>query len=90
MIKKYIIKLTQSEKKHLKSMISSGKHATKKILKVRILLKADQRWTNAKIAEAFDITTRTLERMRQQLIEERFESFLQSRYKNRQYLRKHD
>lgn len=90
MIKKYIVKLTREEKQYLKSIISSGKHAAKKILKARILLKANEGWTDAKIAEAFDVTIRTLERMRQQFVEEGLENFLQGRYKNRQYHRKLD
>ena len=90
MIKKYTVKLTKAEKKQLRSMISSGKHAAKKVLKARVLLKANQGWPDSRIAAAFDLNVRTVERMRQQFVEEGFATFLAGRYKNRQYFRKID
>ena len=88
--KKYIVKLNQSEKKKLQSMISSGKHAAKKLLKARVLLKANQGWNDQKIADSLDVTTRTLENMRKQFVEEGFDNFLQGRYSQRTYFRKLD
>jgi transposase len=88
--KRYIIKLSKSEKQDLRCMISSGKHSAKKLLKARVLLKADEGWTDQKIAESFDITTRTLENMRKQCVEDGFENFLKGRYSQRTYERKLD
>lgn len=90
MVKKYIVKLTKDEKRQLKSMLSSGKHAAKKVLKARVLLKANQGWLDARIAAAFDLNVRTVERMRQQFVEEGFEAFIAGRYKKRFYPRKID
>ncbi len=90
MVKKYIVKLTKTEKHELKNMLSSGKHSAKKVLKARVLLKANQGWLDSKIAAAFDLNVRTVERMRQQFTEEGFEAFLAGRYKNRHYAHKID
>ena len=88
--KKYIIKLSLSEKKELKSIISSGKHSAKKLLKARVLLKTDQGWSDQKISDSLDVTTRTLENMRKQFVEDGFDNFLQGRYSQRTYFRKLD
>ena len=88
--KKYIVKLSSLEKKELQSMISSGKHSAKKLLKARVLLKADQGWNDQKIAGSLDVTTRTLENMRKQFVEDGFDNFLQGRYSQRTYFRKLD
>ena len=88
--KKYIVKLTQEERKKLQEMISSGKHAAKKILRARILLKADASWLDEKIAEAFDVHVRTIERLREQFVEEGFDRFMDGCKPKRQYPRKLD
>jgi transposase len=88
--KKYVVNLSKSEKKELQSMISSGKHSAKKLLKARVLLKADLEWCDQKIADSLDVTTRTLENMRKQFVEDGFDNFLQGRYSQRTYFRKLD
>ena len=88
--KKYIVKLSPEEKNSLQEMISSGKHSGKKILRARVLLKADDSWPDRKIAEALEIHIITLERMRQQFVEEGFENFMTRRKSGRKYLRKLD
>ena len=88
--KKYIVKLTKSEREKLQLMISSGKHSAKKLLKARALLKVNQGWSDQKIADSLDITTRTLENMRKQFVEDGFDNFLQGRYSQRTYFRKLD
>ena len=88
--KKYIVKLSLSEKKELKSIISLGKHSAKKLLKARVLLKIDQGWSDQKISDSLDVTTRTLENMRKQFVEDGFDNFLQGRYSQRRYFRKLD
>lgn len=90
MVKKYVVKLAKAEKKQLRSMISAGNHVAKKVLKARVLLKADQGWLDSAIATAFDLNVRTVERMRQEFVEKGFETFLAGNYKNRQYPRKLD
>ena len=87
--KKYIVKLSQEERDVLEKMISSGKHSAKKILRARVLLKAGM-WPDEKIAEALEINVRTIERMREQFVEEGFDGFMAGPKAKRQYPRKLD
>ena len=88
--KKYVVKLSQEERNILEEMISSGKHSAKKILRARVLLKADASWSDQKISEALEVHVVTLERMRQQFVEEGFENFFAPRQSRRKYFRKLD
>ena len=88
--KRYVVKLSQEERDALQEIISSGKRSAKKILRARVLLKADASWPDEKIAEALEVNVRTIERMRQQFVEEGFESFMSRRKSKRKYLRKLD
>jgi transposase len=88
--KKYIVELSQEERKSLREMISSGKSSAKKILRARVLLKTDDGWIDREIAEALEVTAQTIERMREQFVEEGFESFMAPRKSGRKYLRKLD
>jgi hypothetical protein len=79
--KKYIVTLSAEEREHLQTMVRSGKHAARKLLRARILLKADTcevggGWTDDRIAESFDTSPRTVARVRQQLVEEGIEGVL--------------
>lgn len=74
MVKKYVVRLTAEERKKLKQMVNKGKVAAYKRLHAQILLKADQSergpaWTDQKIAESFEVSTRSIERIRKNLIE---------------------
>jgi hypothetical protein len=40
-VKKYIVTLSAEEREHLQTTIRSGKHSARKLLRARILLKAD-------------------------------------------------
>jgi transposase len=88
--KKYIVKLYQEERQILQAMISSGKHSAKKIFRARVLLKTDAHWPDQKIAEALEIHVVTIERMRQQFVEEGFEYFMACHKSGRKYFRKLD
>jgi len=90
MAKKYIVKLTEEERKMLKGIISTGENPAKKILRAQAILKADKSWTDEKISEALDVNKATIERMRKQFVEEGLENVLKGRYGNRQYSRKLD
>ena len=81
MAKKYIVRLTEDERTYLESLIHTGKVATHKRLHAEILLKADiselgEKWLDKQIGEAFGITTRTVERIRERLVQEGLESAL--------------
>ncbi len=75
---KYVVRLTTEERVELKEMIRTGLQAGYRLLKARILLKADVSsdgpgWDDARIAEALDTTLSTVLRTRRQLVEEGLE-----------------
>lgn len=81
MEKKYIVRLTEDERLHLENLIHTGKVAASKRLHAQILLKADigdlgDKWQDKQISEAFGITIRTVERIRERLVKEGLESAL--------------
>ena len=79
--KKYKVTLSLEERENLSLLISKGKSTAKKILYAHILLKADQSlqgccWSDKQISEAFEVSSRTIERVRQRCIEEGLEAAL--------------
>lgn len=82
MSKKYLVELTTEERKDLQKIVTTGKAAAKKIKHANIFLKADSgkhgpAWTDERIAEAFGVNVRTIERMRKRLAEHGLEDALQ-------------
>ena len=80
-VKKYVVKLSLEERERLETLIRSGKHPARKLTRARILLKADageagEGWSDSQIAGALDIGLATVARVRQQLVEEGFDSVL--------------
>jgi transposase len=80
-VKKYVVTLTVEERERLQTLIHSGKHPARKLTRARILLKADagaagEAWSDSQIATALDIGLATVARVRQQLVEEGFDSVL--------------
>jgi transposase len=74
-MKKYRVTLTADERHHLTILIAAGKAAAQKLAHARILLKADQAdggpgWTDARIAEAVEVSTDTVGRVRQRFVED--------------------
>ena len=67
--KKYIVDLTSEERETLETLLSSGKDSARKLTRARILLKADEGWTDAAISEALDVGTATVERVRKRFVE---------------------
>ena len=80
-VKKYVVKLSAAEREQLDSLIHTGKHPAQKLMKARILLKADageagEALSDSQIAAALDTSLATIARTRQQLVEEGFEAVL--------------
>ena len=76
MQKKYIVRLTDEERKILRWVVKKLKGTSQKVRRAQVLLKADAdgpNWTDKKIAEAFSCRTKTVENMRQRLVTEGFE-----------------
>ena len=79
--KKYLVTLSDDEREHLDALISSGKRSARTLTRAHILLKADQAeggpaWDDARIADAFRCGRRTVERVRQRLVESGLEAAL--------------
>ena len=90
MPKKYIVTLTQEERETLRQMHSAGEESARKLTRARILLKADEGWTDKAICQALDVHTSTVERARRRFLEEGFEAALNRRPPRRDYERKLD
>ncbi|MEC7416610.1 MAG: helix-turn-helix domain-containing protein [SAR324 cluster bacterium] len=63
----------------MRSVIKKLKGSSQKVRRAQVLLKADADgpgWTDARIAEAFDCRTKTVENIRQRLVRDGFESAL--------------
>jgi len=74
MPKKYVIELSRAEREMLQGMVLGKRVAARKRQHAQIVLKADQAadgpaWTDERIAEAFDVTARTVERIRMRCVE---------------------
>ena len=74
MVKKYVVRLTCDEREKLTNIVTRGKVAAYKRLHAQMLLKADESdkgpvWTDQKIAESFEVSTRSIERIRKNLVE---------------------
>jgi transposase len=90
--KKYRVTLTTEERSELEAMISKGKADARKLAHARILLQADEAdgspaRTDQAIASALDLSTRTVERVRQRFVEEGTASALLPRPTRRAYAR---
>jgi Homeodomain-like domain len=80
-VKKYVVRLSDEERQQLEALIRKGKGPARRLLKARILLKADvsdsdQGWSDSKIISALDTSASMLYRVRKQLVEEGFEAVL--------------
>ena len=94
MKKRYVVTLTDEERRSLRALVSSGKGAARKLTHARILLKADAGrglgWTDAAISEGVDVGTATVERVRKRFVEEGLEAALVPAKSSRVYERKLD
>ena len=88
---KYVVRLVESERGRLRELVDRGQGSKTIRNRAWILLKADEGehgpgWPDAKIAEAFDVGVRTVERTRRLLVVEGFEAVLARKPSpNRQY-----
>ena len=80
-VKKYVVRLSVEEREQLDAMIRKGKSSAQRLMKARILLKADvsedgEGWSDSEIVEALGTSLTTVYRTRQQLVEEGLEAVL--------------
>ena len=73
MTKKYVVRLSDEERSTCQQVLKKLKGSSQKVRRAQVLLKADAdgpNWTDERIAEAFGCRTRTVERLRQRLVEQ--------------------
>ena len=92
MNKVYVVRLPEEERQQLEGMVKGGKANRRKVsslklTRARILLKADQQegalsWTDAKIADALDISPKTVFNVRRRWVELGLEQALERKKQN--------
>src|SRR5258707_14333360 len=80
-VKKYVVRLNGEERERLEALLRKGKSPAQRMLKARILLKADvseagDGWSDSRIIKALDTSVSMVYRVRKQLAEEGFEAVL--------------
>jgi len=75
------VRLNADEREQLEALIGKGKSAAQRLLKARILLKADvseagEGWSDSRIVEALETSPSMVYRVRKQLVEEGIEAAL--------------
>ena len=82
MNKKYIVRLTAGERGILREVVKKLKGSGQKVRRAQILLQADidgPAWTDAQIAAAYRCRTKTVENIRQSLVERGFDVTLEGK-----------
>ncbi len=81
-MKKYIVRLSDVERDHLKWVIRKLSGGSEKVKRAQILLKADAdgpAWVDERIAEAFSCRVSTVESLRKRLVTKGFDAALERR-----------
>ena len=68
--KKYLVTLETEERAHLEHLLPSGTHATRRVTRARILLKAAEGWEDCAMAAALSVGRAPVARTRQRFVEE--------------------
>jgi transposase len=79
MAKKYIVELTEEERKQLLEITRKGKPSARKIKRANILLLSDKGKTDENIVEALAVGLSTVERTRKRFVMEGFTAALNER-----------
>lgn len=95
MQKRYRVTLTESERQELQTLVSTGKAAARRLVRARILLLADQAEggpakADPEIVDALGCGRATVERVRQQFVEEGLDQAISPRPTTRTYERRLD
>ncbi len=82
MAKRYVVRLSEAEKKQLTSLLGKKVLASKKRMRAQVLLKADAgaegpAWIDGRIAEAFDVSVVTVEKIRKDYVLEGLEGAIE-------------
>ena len=81
MKKVFVVRLSDEDRLELKTLIRKGKAAAQTLVRARILLKADQgergkSWTDAEIAQALEVSPKTVFNIRRRWVEEGLQAAL--------------
>jgi len=77
-----VVRLSPVEREQLLALVKAGKAAALKLVRARVLLKADQKercpaWTDAEIAEALEVSLKTVFNIRRRWVEYGLEAALE-------------
>lgn len=91
-VKRYRVTLEESEREHLRSLLTSGRHAARKLLHAQILLLSDRSaegpgLTVEEVRRVLPTSPSTIERVRKSFVEEGLEAALVRKAPNRVYER---
>jgi len=78
----FVVRLSQEEREQLVALVKGGKASALKLVRARILLKADQQergpaWTDAEIADALEVSLKTVFNIRRKWVEQGLEAALE-------------
>jgi Homeodomain-like domain len=87
-VKRYIVRLSGAEREQLEALIRKGKSPAQRLLKARILLKADiseagDGWSDGRIIAALETSASMVYRVRRQLVEDGLEAVLSRKQRAR-------
>jgi len=87
-MKRYKVTLEAEERQQLHDLIAAGLAAARKMAHARILLKADAAdggpaWPDHRIADALEVSTATVERVRQRFVEQGLDAALDRKQRER-------
>jgi transposase len=86
MVKRYVVRLSRSERETLNDLVKKQRVAAQRVLRAQVLLKADAdgpKWSDAKIAEAFDCRRQTIEKIRERFVVDGFDVTINGKPKRR-------
>ena len=95
-MKKYIVTLTEDERKNIGVLTSKGKHRSQKILNALILLGCDEgefqkkRSTNKEISKVLNISMKKIDRVKKRFVEDGLDITLNGKKGSRIYAKKTD
>lgn len=88
--KLYEVQLNEAERSALLELLVGGTEKVRKLTRARILLKADDGWTDQQIAEGLNVGRATSERIRKRYAQQGLDVALNDKRSNRVYKRKID
>ena len=95
-MKKYIVTLTEEERKFLTELTSKGRHRSQKVLNALILLACDEgeyqnlRSTNAEISKVLNTSMRKIDRVKKRFVTQGLDIALNGKKSDRVYEKKAD